>query len=66
MHTDSFSGVQPFLEFLPLPVPYASRPDLPERVFPMTVISSDGREKPIMFGLTIKEVSMLCAAQGVS
>ena len=47
------------MEFLPLPVPYTSAPDLPERVFPITLISSDGREKPLMFGLTFGQVICL-------
>ena len=58
LHINSFSGdrKQAFVELLPLPTPYASRMEMPERVFPVTVISSDGREKPVMFGLPITQV----------
>ena len=53
----STSERQKFLELLPLPVQHTSRGDLPARVSPVTVISSDGRGKPITFGLTIEEVN---------
>ena len=59
LHINCFSGRQNFMQFLPLPVPYASAMDLPERVFPVTLISDDGREKPVMFGLTIGQVICL-------
>ncbi|CAL5222944.1 g5381 [Coccomyxa viridis] len=52
LHLDSRYS---FLEFLPLPVPFVSDAGLPARVFPVTVISSDGRAKPITFGLIIEE-----------
>ncbi len=62
LHPDSLHEGQNFVQFLPLPVPYTSGTDLPERVFPMTVIDSQGRAKPITFGQTIEEVpfSALC------
>ena len=62
LHLDSFVHGHTFMEFLPLLVPYAGRADLPERVIPVTLISSDGRQKPIMFGLILEQVHLLWAA----
>ena len=57
LHVNSCWSTQPFLELLPLPIPEEPPRDLPDRVFPVTVISYDGRAKPSMFGLNIPEVS---------
>ena len=57
LHLNSFTEPQPFMELLPLLAPKEEPPvDLPDRVFPVTVISSDGRAKPIKFGLCIEKV----------
>ena len=40
----------------PLADPYADSRALPERIFPVTVISSDGRDRPTMYGMPIKQV----------
>jgi len=56
LHIGSFPEGQIFLDFLPLPVPYIGHSNLPARVFPVTVISTDGGTKPIMFGLIIAKV----------
>ena len=56
LHINSFPRGQTFLDFLPLPVPYDGVSNLPARVFPVTVISTDGSTKPIMFGLIIAKV----------
>ena len=56
MHIGSFPEGQIFLDFLPLPVPYDGHSNLPARVFPVTVISTDGGTKPIMFDLIIAKV----------
>ena len=62
LHLNSFRSAQPFLKLLPLPVPQEPPRDLPDRVFPVTVISCNGRAKPIVFGLNIPKVgdSILC------
>ena len=56
LHINSFPRGQTFLDFLPLPVPYDGVSNLTARVFPVTVISTDGSTKPIMFGLIIAKV----------
>ena len=68
LHIDSFRNEQRFMEqrfmkLQPLPDPHAKPRALPERIFPVTVISSDGREKPTTFGMPIKQVcAMPCSA----
>lgn len=65
LHINSFGmGVakQQFIDLLPLPVPYLRPGDLPGRMFPVSVISSDGRDKPVMFGLTIEKVRGPCSS----
>lgn len=56
LHIDSISDKQRFIKLQPLPEPDAEPRALPERIFPVTVISSDGRERPTMFGMPIKQV----------
>ena len=62
LHLNCFRSAQSFLELLPLPIPQEPPRDLPDRVFPVTVISCNGRAKPIMFGLNIPKVGdvILC------
>ena len=63
LHIDSFRNEQRFMKLQPLPDPHAEPRALPERIFPVTVISSDGREKPTTFGMPIKQVcAMPCSA----
>ena len=56
LHLNSFRQGLQFMRLQPLPVPREIPSDLPDRVFPFTVISSDGRAKPTMFGLCIEKV----------
>ena len=56
LHIDSFRNEQRFIKLQPLPDPYAEPRALPERIFPVTVISSDGRDRPTMHGMPIKPV----------
>ena len=56
LHINSFKKEQRFIQLQPLPDPYADSRPLPERIFPVTVISSDGRDRPTMFGMPIKQV----------
>ena len=58
LHLNSFQHCQhqPFLELQPLPMPYKGFQDMPEPIHPVSVISCDGRAKPLMFGLSIKQV----------
>ena len=64
LHLNSFQNRewQPFMELQPLPMPYKSFQNLPEPIYPVTVISCDGRTKPLMFGLNIKQVSIMYAS----
>ena len=60
LHINSFSDLeQRFIELQPLADPDAEPRALPERIFPVTVISSDGRDRPIMFGMPIKQVHIV-------
>ena len=60
LHINSFSNIeQRFMKLQPLADPDAEPRALPERILPVTVISSDGRKRPMMFGMPVKQVRIV-------